>query len=223
MATQLRDVLSANLVLLGVDLLNVPDEVEQFRQELDVDIRFEAGLATDMQSGMTEPSRTLTLDRDRIALNLHSSRSSIGRQLPEKGDLSRLAKVASLAIDHSSSIANGVQAFGYNFEMVFEQDSGYSAIRYLGDRLFTGNALGEESWGLFGGTGRLIFDNATERRMLAIEPRYGSDATTRVFLNFNLHKNEARTPSEEEIKDSLERAWLEACAFMERLDQQGVA
>ena len=146
MAATLHDVVSANLVLVGVGLLNEPSEFERFRNALDTDIRPEVGLVANVSTGLTEPSRTFTLHRERIALNLSPSRSTISREYPDESDFARLAEVAALAIE-STDLADGKpQAFGYNIEMVFNQDTGQSAIQYLGERLFDYGRLGKEGW-----------------------------------------------------------------------------
>ena len=222
MAATLRDVVSANLVLVGIDLLNEPDEVERFRNALDIDLRLEVGLVTNLPSGLTEPSRTLTLNRERIALNLSSSRSSIAREYPEQPDLTRLAQIAELAIgDARCAGGQPPQAFGYNIEMVFDQSSGQPAIRYIGECLFGHQSFGKAGWSLLGGTGQLIFTDDASQWTITIRPQPGDVATTRVLLALNLHKDEQRFPTESESKASLEEVWNEAKAFMNRLDESG--
>ena len=223
MAATLQDVVSANLVLVGVGLLNEPAEVEQFRNVLDLDLRVEVGLVTNVSSGLTESSRTIMLNRERIALNLSSSRSSIACEYPEQSSLARLAQVAVLAIGNANLSGQIPQSFGYNIEMVFNQDTGQSAIYYLGERLFDYRLLKKDGWDLLGGRGQLIFRDAIGQWTVTVEPRFGDEATSRVFLSLNLHKNEQRLPEEDEIRGSLEEIWREALAFMERLDERGVS
>ena len=152
MAATLQDVVSVNLVLVGIGLLNEPGEFEQFRSALDIDLRLELGLVTNVQSGLTEPSRTITLNRERVSLNLSPSRSTIAREYPDKSDLARLAEVAALVIESTDLDGDTPQAFGYNIEMVFDQGTGQPAIQYLGERLFDYGMLGKEGWNLVGGT-----------------------------------------------------------------------
>jgi hypothetical protein len=220
MAATLRDVVSANLVLVGVGLLNDPDEVERFRNALDIDLRLEVGLVTNIPSGLTEPSRTLTLDRERIALSLSSSRSSIAREYPEQSDLARLAQIAALAISNTSWTAQTPQGFGYNIEMVFDQSSDQPAIRYIGERLFGLQSFGKGGWELSGGSGQLIFTDDGTQWTITIRPQPGDVATTRVLLALNSHQDERRLPNENEIRASLETAWNEAVSFMHRLDER---
>ncbi len=223
MPATLRDVVSANLVLVGVGLLNEPDEVERFRNELDTDLRLEVGLVTNIPSGLTEPSRTLTLNRERIALSLSSSRSTIAREYPDRSDLARLAQIAALAIGSTSWADQTIQAFGYNVEMVFDQSSGQPSIRYIGERLFGQQSFGKVGWGLSGGTGQLIFIGDDSQWTITVRPQPGDVATTRVLLALNLHKDEQRLPDKNEIRTSLEEAWNEAVSFMNSLDERGTS
>ena len=220
MAATLHDVVSANLVLVGVGLLNQPDEVERFRSALGVDLRVEVGLVTNIPSGQTEPSRTLTLNRERIALDLSSWRSSIAREYPDESDLARLAQVAALAIEKTDLPEQTPQAFGYNIEMVFDQNSGQPAIQYIGERLFGQQLTSRTGWTLFGGTGQAIFTSDAGRWTITLRPQIGDTATTRVLLALNLHKDEQRFPDANEIRASLEKAWDEAVSFMNRLDER---
>lgn len=220
MPAALRNVVSANLVLVGVGLLNEPDEIDRFRSALDTDLRLEAGLVTNIPTGLTEPSRTLTLNRERITLSLSSARSSIAREYPEQSDLAHLAQIAALAIDSTNLVGRVPQAFGYNIEMVFDQSSGQPAIRYIGERLFDQQSFGKVGWSLSGGTGQLIFTGDGCQWTITIRPQPGDAATPRVLLALNLHKDEQRLPAEDEVKSSLVAAWKEAEGFMKRLDER---
>ena len=223
MAATLQDVVSANLVLVGIGLLNEPDEFEQFRNALDIDLRLEHGLVTNVPSGLTEPSRTITLSRERTELNLSPSRSMITREYPEESGLARLAEIAALAIESTDLDDDTPRAFGYNIEMVFNQDAGQSAVQYLGERLFAHGLLGKDGWDLMGGRGQLIFRGPTGQWTVAVEPRFGEESTSRFFLRLNLHKNEEYLPTEDEITSSLREIWQEALSFVDRLDKRGTS
>ena len=218
MAATLQDVVSANLVLVGVGLLNEPGEVEQFRNAIDRDMRMEFGLVANVPSGVTEPSLTLTLNRERIALNLSSSRSTITKEYPEQDDLDLLARVASKAIECTALDGQAPVAFGYNIELIFNQDSGQPALHYIGERLFGRQPLGKVGWNLIGGTGQLIFTDGIRQWKINVGSRPGDAATPRVVLTVNLHEDKRRFPTESEIKASLKEAWNEATEFMTRLD-----
>ncbi len=217
------EVVSANLVLVGVNLLKQTEEFERFSRELDVDLvdlRVEVGLITNIPSGQTEQSRTITLDRERISLNMSPSRSSITRAYPSVQDLDRLAKVSALAIESTVLIDQVPKAFGYNIEVVFDQDSGQPAIQYIGKRLFGHQSLGEVGWELIGGTGQLVFADAQSRWTINLRPRSDNPDTSKGFMSLNLHRDEQRLPNEEEIRASLIEARTKAIEIINRLDER---
>ena len=111
------------------------------------------GSIANVLSGLTEQNRILTLRRERIELNLSPSRSLIAREYPDQADFERLDEVATLAIANTELADKRPQAFGYNIEMVFEQDTQQPAIYYLGERLFNYQALGKDDWKPLGGRG----------------------------------------------------------------------
>lgn len=222
MAIKLEDVLNANLVLVGVELLNDQGKFEQFRNEFAPDLRFEGGLITNGLTGVTEQSRTLILSRDRIQFTLHASRSTINREYPEETGLAKLARSAALAINFTDVAVGSLQAFGYNMELVFDQDSMQSARQYIGSRLFNRLPVANPGWDCVGGTGRMIFSDGADQWTISAEPRYGDDRTSRLFLSVNLHKHEQRFPSEDEILTSLEKIQCETLAFMSFLDEGAV-
>lgn len=219
MATTLGDVLNANLVLVGVELLNEPDAVERFRNELAPDLRLEVGMFVDGATGLPEPSRTLTLGKDRIQLTLHSSRATIAREYPDESGLPRLAQVATRAIELTKLESRLPQAFGYNIELVFDQNSGQPALQYIGNRLFASLPINEPGRYFIGGTGQLIYADADGRRTITVQPRFNYTTTSRVFLSLNLHKQEQRFPDEAEIQTTLKEIQQEAVAFADRLEQ----
>ena len=90
MAVEIQDVVKANLVLVGLRLLNSPEQIERFGKAIRSDVQIAgAGLVANIASGLTEPGLTLGLNRDRITLDLSQSRSTVNREYPSRGDLSR--------------------------------------------------------------------------------------------------------------------------------------
>lgn len=219
MAVNLEDVLSASLVLVGVELLNEAGVVERFRNELAPDLRLEIGMVVNGATGLHEPSRTLTLGKDRIQLTLHGSRSTIAREYPGDMGLARLAEVAARAIELTGSEGIVPQAFGYNIELVCDQDSGQPALRYIGNRLFASLPIDEPGRDFVGGTGQLIYADADGQRTITVQPRFNAPDTSRVFLSLNLHKEEQRFPNAAEIQATLSEIQQEALAFADCLEQ----
>ena len=221
MSTTEPTVVSANLVLVGANLLEDPNAFGDFRVEFDPDMQTEFGMVTEVPSGVTEPSRKVNLNRDRIVLHLSASRSSIVREYPAAlSDLGKLSEVAWSAIRRSKSGGKEPRAFGFNIELVYDQNSAESALQYLGSRLFKNLSLGKEDWRLTGGTGTVIFtDSGSRQWILNVRQRPGDDSTSRVFLGLNLHNDVPRMPEEEEITQSLEDLWVEAHRIVNQLDE----
>ena len=222
MAVTTLEVVKTNLVLVGIRLLSAPEAIEAFRLAVGVDVQVAgAGLATNIQAGTTEPMLALTLNRDRIALELSPARSAISRDYPSREGLPRFAEVAGKAIDNTNLAGQQTQAYGFNIELVIDQDSGEPAFEYLSRRLFNADPLRNEGWQFVGGAGRLIFDDSGRRWTINLEPRFNSETESRVFLNTNLHINEQITPNEATIRASLEEVWDKMELFARRLHEKG--
>ena len=221
MAITIPEVVKANLVLLGLRLLSAPEELESFKQAIGTDVQLAGvGMGVNVQTGIPEPGFILTLNRDRITLDLSAARSIINRDYPSHEDLPRLAQVARQAITTTSITENQLRAFGFNIELIFDQDSGTPAFGYLSERLFDVGPLGNEGWQFVGGAGRLIFDDSGRRWTVSLEPRFNDETESRVFLTVNLHRPEQRVPTEDEIRGSLEEIWDVTHQFVQRLDER---
>ncbi len=220
--TMPTEVVKANLVLVGFNLLSAPDEFQSFRRAIGTDVQMAgAGIATNIQSGISEPQRSLAVNKDRIALELSSSRSMISRDYPSREDLGRLAEVAWQAIANTSLGDQRLQAFGFNVEMVFDQGAEASAFGYLSRRLFAVESLGGRGWQFVGGAGRLIFDESERRWTIQLEPRFNDENESRVFLSANLHVASRNLSKKSEIEDYLKEIWDEVHDFVQRLDERG--
>ena len=220
MAVKIQDVVRANLVLLGLRLINTPNELQAFKSAVSTDVQVAgASLVANIPTGVTEPGRVLTLNRDRITLDLSPSRAAINRDYPERRDLRRLAEVAWQAINTSSDASVQPQAFGFNIELIFDQDSGTNAFGYLSGRLFDVEHLGITGWQFVGGAGRLIFDDSGRRWTINLEPRFNDNNESRVFLGVNLHIGGQTLLDEAGIRLSLEEVWDNSRDFVRRLHE----
>lgn len=218
MVATLQRVLSTNIVLVGIDLLNQPSEAEKFTTLVDPDLRIELGAVTNVASGETEPSRRITSDVDRIVLELLPTRTTITRQYPSYTDLGRLAQVITAAIDCTQLEGRKPTAYGYNIETLWVQDSGRPALNYLGHRLFSSQPPGNPNWQFVGATTQAVFADDASRWTITAEPRFNDINQERVFLSLNLHKDVQSLPAQGEIENTLKVVWDEALAFMDRLD-----
>lgn len=222
MAVTTVEVVKANLVLVGLRLLSAPEEFEDFRRAVGTDVQIAgAGLATNIQSGIAEPQFALALNRDRITLELSPSRSAVNRDYPSRRDLSKLAEIAGQAISSTSVEEQELRAFGFNIELVFDQEPETPAFSYLSKRLFDVDALGSEGWRFTGGSGKLIFDDGERRWTIALEPRFSDEIESRVFLSVNLHNAARKLPTECDLRKYLEDLWDETHRFIQRLDKRG--
>lgn len=212
MSTEIQDVLKAYLVLVGVDLLNTPESINSFRDSIDSEI------SLSIVPGLPSHSRMITLPKHRISLSLESGRSTLEREYPSRDDLSMLAKVSHKAVYHTNLEGHIFQAFGFNIELVYDQDSGFPAAKYLSNKIFRNDFPGNDSWNLHGGSAKITFHSEDKYWNVTIEPRFNDSETSKVFLTLNLHRTDRRLPEEQGILDSLEETWDEAMKFVKHLD-----
>lgn len=219
MPAEVRDVLKFNIVLVGPGLLNSPEDVRAFSNAVDSDVVPTAeGLVFGFPSSPAGLGRKLALQRDRISLDLTPDRTVIEREFPGKSDLDRLAEIYEQAVKNTKS-KRDLRAHGYNLELVFDQNSGQSSLRYLGDRLFGSANFAFEDWGLAGGSGKLIFDSPAGRWTVLIEPRLNDEQSKRVFLNLNLHKVDSQMPELNAVRRTFAEVWEKAHFFVKHLDK----
>lgn len=211
-------ILKVDLVLVGVRLLSEPQQVNAFSALVGEEVvPAGVGLAFMEDQRTPEQATRLELPKDRITLALGTSRSTIERAYPSASDLPRLAEIATMAVDSSEFGSALPTAHNYTLEMVYRQDS-ENAYRYLGQRLFRGDAFAAQGWSTIGGAGKLAYESSDGRWEFIVEPRFHARDTDRVFLLLNLHREQPAIPSQEEIATSLELMWNQAYALADRLD-----
>ena len=216
MAVEILDILQANLVLVGIGLINTQEEIAAFRQAVGTEVMsVEAGIGSEVIN------RAHTLNRDRIALSRVADRTTISREYPEQASLERLATVARTAIDVTHPTGDQLRAFGYNVELVYEPDPQETAIRYLAERLFIPNILRDKGASLTGGAARLFFEKDGRTWQATLEPRLNDEETNRIFATLNLRRAEPdlALPTRDEILESLTLAWTEAHELIDRIDR----
>ncbi len=223
MALHEQEAIKVNLVLVGIRLLTESRQLESFSELVGGDaVTRTLGLEFTSAQKPPEPTTLLEFPKDRITLQLGAGRSVIERAYPDTSDLhdlSRIAEVTTLAVDKSELDGALPTGHDYNVEMVYEQDSGETADKYLSQRLFRANDLAAQGWDAVGGGGRLTYEASDERWEFVAEPRYRSRDTHKVFLALNLHKEQPVIPEQSDIATTLERVWNEACALSDRIDR----
>ena len=224
MAVIAKEVLKCDFVLLGYELLRRPEEHSEFQARVGTEV-VSAGTGVLVGANpIPNPRglRSLGINRDRITLQLSAERSVVQKDYPSSmNDLARLAEVAGLAMATTDLTNQELIAYGFNFELVYDQDSGSKALNYLGNRLFSPDLPSMSKWSLVGGSGKLSFQDQDKRKSwnIIIDPRFNDPNTTKIFVSFNLHINRRVQPNNHDIELTLQKIWEVAEKFITTLDQ----
>lgn len=222
MTVRVREVLKADLVLVGVELLKSVTEIQQFRSSIGVTVHVGSGAATNAATGTTVPAAAVALQRERITISSFADRTTVVKEFPSLDDPGpdwrRFARVATLAHEATEDASENARAFGYNFGFVFDVDSEQSAPDFLARRTLSGHPLGNPAWELIGGAVMMMFGDGSRRWTFNIQPQPAGDpASTMLALDVNMHVEEPRIPEEQEIDSALNEIWDEVHAFVGRL------
>lgn len=221
MAVELQDILKANLVLLGLDLLKTEEELAAFRRDVGMEVVDRPLPNINVSPGNTVTPRALTLDRERTVLEMSPIRTVVHRNYPDVKDFDRISEIAALAIDKTDLTGSEPTVLcGYNLDLVFSQDSDPSAFTYLADRLFdVGLSQGLE-WPLSGGSADLVFvDPARHQWTFTVQPRAFDPSGASVYLSLNRQIDSPQPiPHKDEITQSLLECREQAIKFMSVLD-----
>ena len=222
MPVNVQDVLKINIVFVGISVLNDSGEIAAFSNAVGTEVVSEGriGIVRELSSVAPVGGRKLALQRDRINIDSFPDKTIIEREFPSKDDLQRLAEVADEAL-RSTETEELPRTFGYNLELVYDQDSGSSTFQYIGKHLFQEVAFTPEGWAFEGGAGRLLFSSPAGRWTVQIEPRFNDETSSRVFLNLNFHKEERRLPDLDEMLNTFQNVWSQAHDFAQCLDEGG--
>ena len=214
MAIEIKDYISASLVLVGGKLLSTDHEAQSFGNAVDSEIVLATPFGGQESLPHPVPIRQLKINRDRISIDVTSTSSSIKQEFPS-GDLSALAHISAMAIDHTTTPSD-VTAHGYNVELVYDQTSSRSSFSYIADRIL-GDFPSPLGWTVVGGSSQLRFHDRDERVWhVVLEPRFKADDTTKVFFSLNLHVVGA--PKSSDIRSSLQLTMDMASLFVRTLD-----
>ena len=219
MVATVQDVLKVNIVLVGVGLLRLSDEAMKFRDAVGSEMTpSETGMLAGFPLANAEPGIAVSLNKDRIRLDLSPAQSMITRDYPLRDELDRLADVIRLAISVTDTSNQQPTGFGYNIELTFDQTTGGPASQYLADRLFRNDLTTSLGWQPQGGTARLFFRDQESSWSLTLEPRFLYEGSGRVFVSANRHFDEPPLPDADKIHQSLEALWDQAHQFIQQLD-----
>ena len=209
MPISLHVALGASVVIVGIDLPSVDKLVEEL----------EAISKTEVQvlSGGDGGPDVLFLEKERLRITILESQLSVSREYPSEEDLLPLANISTATLN---ILNQPIKAIGYNVDLVFEQNSGRLAERYLG-RIFKHREFGGKEWPLWGGFGTMVFGNSRKRKSFNVAPHLMDDKTTRVLVEANYHVGDEKIPQETEIGESLALIWRDTFGIMELIDEEG--
>ena len=214
-----RDVLRANIVLVGLGLLRDTESITAFSDAVDSDVILDdAGLIIGVPGGNAHSRESSEFHRERISVKLLPDRTVFEREFPTRSSFNHLAEVLDKATESSIRQQGALRAYGYNLELVYDQTSGAPSLRYLGDRLFGQTAFVPADWSLVGATGRLFFDSPSGRWTIQFEPRFNDPNSTRVFMSINLHKEETSLPDANGVRQDFESVWDQAYDIVATFD-----
>jgi hypothetical protein len=146
MDVRIVDLIAADFVVVGVELLNSPQSIQRFGNTFD---EFRWMSVTQAQNGFGDGKR-ISLDRDRIYIDLISGRSRVRQEFTSREKLPDLAKLTSRAIQFTDNCPSTAEAFGFNVEVSYDSTQGESAFSYIGRTMFSGLRK-IDSWNLIGG------------------------------------------------------------------------
>lgn len=224
MDLQIEDILKIDIVLVGVQLLSGPADKAIFDEAVGAEVTeaITEGIAVSVGpsgiSPITPPPpqpRLLTLQKERITLDLAPGRSSISKEYPEEGAIGRLAEVADLAITGSNDPNQELRAFGFNLEAVCELPSDKMAYQFLASNIYASNIAHNSEFALTDGSPRMSFQRGNDHWNVVIEPRFRNADGSKIFMSLNLHKDSSAMPPGEEIYDSLRTLWDHAYTFVD--------
>lgn len=216
MAVRVEDVLSVNVVLIGIELLKDPSEVATWSAAIGREFVFDGTFLEHSPMGPV-PGRTARLPRERIVVDTSANRSRVTKEYPTAiDDVTSVARIATQVVSCTTGQAL-VTSHGFNISMVYSNESGENAVHYLGRRIFVPSAFLLEGWNSIGGYGKLKFQDEVREWTVTLEPRLHSDASN-VFLDINLHMPVPGLPTEDEMHDNLKELWMRAHALIEAID-----
>ena len=204
------ELISLNVVILGVELL---DSVESIA-------RFGGNFYEYRWSPINDPSggtgKRISLDRDRIHIDLTPLRSTVRQEYPRHDEVPRLADVVHQVLEYTEKPLASVTAHGFNAEFSFPTGE-VPASRFLANKALSGFPEIHD-WQMVGGSARMTFmDGSGVLRTISIEPRFMNEQIRRAYLNINLHFEKAGEPSKETIQAGFYQIIRDAESFMETL------
>ncbi len=221
MAFSIEEVLSADIVLIGIGLLNTPEAFSSFRESVGAEVQSQIGLVANIP-GSPETSNRYALQRDRIFLEVSSQRSVIAQEYPPVEEstwsFTRISDIADRAIASTPMGDQHLRTFGYNMELVIGPEFPEPTLGYLGHHLFVPLPFDGDGWERIGGMGSLVYFDGTRRWTFLLEPRPRDDGDSRkLYMRINLHHPGPDVPSREDISRSFGEMASQGLRFIDAL------
>ncbi|MDE2817829.1 MAG: hypothetical protein OXK81_14190 [Chloroflexota bacterium] len=217
MVASISHVLKTNVVALGIDPLATDEARAAFVEAVQSEVVPQLVAFAAPSGGPPIQGQALQLAQDRITVESSQLRFVVEREYPEKESLDRIAELAGMAFSYPDLNGTDTANFGFNVELVFDQDSGDTALEYLAKRIFSNNP-NIPGWELAGGAGKMVFLEGGNQWNVTIEPRFNDANTSKVFCSINLHLGERPIPDREELLNCLALTWDHTMQFVEAID-----
>ena len=212
MSSKLIEIVNFNFVLIDVDLLDTEEYIASFEEKSGVDIRrLNNGRFLDPSVIEIQSSRVLSMERDRIVFTSSKTRSVVQRDFPTieqiQKDLDRFVDCVVWSFQ-CTSIDKDEFIWGYNVELVFDQNVCETATQYLGERLFNANFRDDTMFGsnFTGGYGVLKATGTNnDAWTFNFAPNANSHVTTQFLVAVNLTVSDSCLPDTTVLADSIMR------------------
>ena len=208
MSVTKTELISINFVILGVELLDSSESIDRFGRNF---YEYRWSNINDVSGGT---GKRVSLDRDRIHIDLTPRRSTVLQEYPGDDGIPALAEIVHQALEYTEKPLTSAMAHGFNAEFSFSTGE-VSAFNYIAAKTFSGFPEIND-WRIVGGSARITFqDRAGIVRNLSIEPRFMNEQIRRAYLNINLHIEKTGEPSKDEILAGFYQIIHDARAFIE--------
>ena len=202
------ELISINFVILGVELLDSVESIDRFGRNF---YEYRWSTINDVSGGT---GKRVSLDRDRIHIDLTPRRSTVLQEYPHDDGIPALAEIVHQVLEYTEKPLANAMAHGFNAEFSFSTGD-VAAFNYIAAKAFSGFPEVND-WRIVGGSARITFlDHAGVVRNLSIEPRFMNEQIRRAYLNVNLHVEKAGEPSKDEILAGFYQIIRDARAFIE--------
>ena len=206
------DVLQITVVMLGPGILRDAEERRRFGQRMGTEM-----IIAEPSVGLEELPIVLTMNRERVRVELAPNRASIAQEYPTWNGVEAFAVLVHNLVNCTEDWMD-LEAIGYNIQLVHDLGAEALALRHLGSRLFVRDLPTPDDWTLEGGSAIIKFSEANNHLWtLTLDSRFNKIDTSKVFLDTNFHISAPVKPDAESVEALTRRVWQTSAAFVEAL------